>query len=268
MSTQSEKRAKPPTSSDAEEGEIVDKPKSSPVRRNLKNIRLVKKEEGKDIEKPKSGFVKGTLTKVSSMKKIDNPKIVKKEDQLSSKMKMVVSKNAVTTANPVDGASEELSMNTNECAKMRPAKLTLGPFIPQPLDSTNETEDEQTSQTILEHSNSQPLPRFRRKCTDCKDLKISFKHDMANLRKKFFSLNRELRVKVNSLENFVSQYDKQIKNFENELKSFRSEQKENKETLIFLESVVKTFEANEVLKAKNNELQSKVDQMKNILKTL
>ena len=265
MSTQSEKKAKPPSSSEAEEGEIVDKPKSIPVRTNQKKITLVKEEERKDIVKSKSSFVKGTLTKVSSIKNIDNPKTVKKEDQLSNKKKIVVSKDAVTTANPVDRASEEF---TSECAKMRPAKLTLGPFIPQPLDSTNETEDEQTSQTIIEHSNSQPLPRFRRKCTDCKDLKISFKHDMANLRKKFFSLNRELRVKVNSLDNYVSQHDKQIKNFENELKSFRTKQKENKETLNFLESVIKTVEANKVLKAKNDELQRKVDQMKNILQTL
>ena len=267
MNSQSEKRAKP-TSSDAEEGEIVDKPKSSSVKRNLKNITLVKEEEGKDVEKPKSSLVKGTLSKVSSMKNIDNPKIMKKKDQLSSKTKIVVSKNEVTTSKSVDRVSEDFIMNKSECAKMRPAKLTLGPFIPQSLDSTNETEDEQTSQIIIEHSSSQPLPRFRRKCSDCKDLKISFKHDMANLRKKFLSMNREMKVKINSLENIISQYDKQIKNFENELKSVRTDQKEDKETLIFLESVIKTFEANEVLKARNNELQRKVDEMKNILETL
>ena len=259
MSTQSEKRAKPSTSSESEEGEIVDKTKSSSVRRNLKNSALVKREKGKEIKKSKSSLVKGTLLKVSSMKTIDNPKIVKKEIQLSSKKK-VVSKNEDITANPVDRASEE--------SKMRPAKLTLGPFIPQPLDSTNEKEDEQSSPIIIEHSSSQPLPRFRRKCSDCKDLRISFKHDIANLRKQFLSMNRELKVKINSLVSVISQYEKQIKKFENELKSIRTEQKEDKETLIFLESVIKTFEANEVLKAKNNELQRKLDEMKNILETL
>ena len=256
MSTQSEKKAKPSTSSDSEEGEIMDKTKSSSVRRNLKDST----EKGKEIGKPKSSLVKGTLLKVSSIKTIDNPKIVKKEIQLSSKKKVVVSKNEDITANPVDRASEE--------SKMRPAKLTLGPFIPQPLDSTNEKEDRQSSPIIIEHSSSQPLPRFRRKCSDCKDLRISFKHDIANLRKQFLSTNRELKVKINSLVNVISQYEKQIKNFEKELKSVRAEQKEDKETLIFLESVIKTFEANEVLKARNNELERKLDEMKNILQTL
>ena len=253
MSTQSEKKAKPSTSSESEEGEIVDKKKSSSVRRNLTNSTLVKKEKGKEIGKPKSSLLKGTLLKVPSIKTIDNPKIVNKEIQSSSEKKVVVSKNEDITANPVDRASEE--------SKMRPAKLTLGPFIPQPLDSTNEKEDRQSSPIIIEHSSSQPLPRFRRKCSDCKDLRISFKHDIANLRKQFLSTNRELKVKI-------SQYEKQIKNFEKELKSVRAEQKEDKETLIFLESVIKTFEANEVLKARNNELERKLDEMKNILQTL
>ena len=106
MNSLPEKRAKP-TSSDAEEGEIVDKPNSSPVKRNLKSITLVKEEEGKDNEKPKSSLVKRTLSKASSMKNIDNPKIMKKKDQLSSK----------TTANPVDRVSEDFSMNKSECAK-------------------------------------------------------------------------------------------------------------------------------------------------------
>ena len=184
MSWQSNKTKKPPCKSEVEDGEIVDEPSAKLKEISKSATSVTSIDIPKEIQKEDKLSARKEKLVPEKCVKADNSKNVKKP-RLSKESFTDLTQDYADSSKP---PADDFKANTeSKCEKLKPCQPTLGPSMQKGLKigfgSENEVEHPQISQRYPSSSNTQPLPRFRRKCSDSLEVKKALKYDMAIARR-------------------------------------------------------------------------------------